>query len=92
MNDQLGVLLEKVVTKIGSFPEGTELWRYFDHGRIILRGPWRFTAGIKWQAIAEPYNETGTGLDRSIEGIGTTASEALLALLLAISETEKVNK
>ncbi len=81
-------LLDQAVQKLDNFPEGSALWRHFDHGRIHLVGPWRFRDGTKWQAIADPYNATGAEYNREIEGIGSTPQEALLNLLEKMDETE----
>ncbi len=86
--DDVGALLGKCVAAIEGFKPGTDLWRYFDHGTIRLVGPWKFRDGTKWQAVAEPYNATGMGRDRPIEGIGGTPEEALAALLDAIVREE----
>ena len=64
------------------------LARWFDHGRIRIVGPWQFRDGIKWQAIADPYNATGHGFDREIEGIGKTPEEALQELIRKFHEQE----
>lgn len=64
------------------------LSRWFDHGRIKIVGPWRFHDGIKWQAIAEPYNATGHGFDTEIEGIGVSPEEALTELIREFHEQE----
>ena len=65
------------------FPKNHPLHRHGDW-RLWLRGPWRFADGIKWMAIAEPYNATGKGLDKEIEGIGESLEEALLDLVTKI--------
>jgi hypothetical protein len=64
------------------------LARWFDHGRIRIMGPWQFRDGIKWQAIADPYNATGRGFDREIEGVGATPEEALQELIRKFHEQE----
>lgn len=85
-------LINAVLLAMDSFPHGSELWTHFnDQGRLIIRGPWRFASGVKWQAILEPYNATGYGLDKDIEGIGDTYTDALEDLLMAIKIAEEQN-
>jgi len=67
------------------FPKDHVLYPFGDW-RLRLHGPWRFSTGVKWQAIAEPYNAhmRDDPLDDEIEGIGDTPEEALLALVTKI--------
>jgi hypothetical protein len=62
--------------------------RWFDHGRIQIVGPWQFRDGIKWQAIADPYNATMDGFNRPVEGVGDTPEEALQELIRKFHEQE----
>lgn len=65
------------------------------HGdwRLLIRGPWQFREErVRWWAFAEPYNETGVGLDRTIEGYGSSLEEALLALVTAIHEVSDLGE
>ena len=62
-------------------------WRYFHGGRLKLIGPWDIEHDghrPTWQAIAEPYNATGQGLDHEVEALGGTPAEALAALRAAL--------
>lgn len=82
----LSELLAEAVTAIEN--KDSPRWRYFAHGRIKLVGPWDIEwHGHRptWQAIAEPYNATGQGLDRDIEGLGGTPEEALQDLLAKLT-------
>jgi hypothetical protein len=59
----------------------------FGTWRLQLRGPWSLNEPrFNWWAFAEPYNATGRGLDRAIEGYGETLEEALVDLVAKIRE------
>jgi hypothetical protein len=64
------------------------LSRHFDHGRIKIVGPWRLPEGIKWQAIADPYNASWEVSNQPIEGLGSTVEEALQELIRKFHEQE----
>ena len=65
------------------------LSRWFHGGRIKIIGPWRIGEGARWLAIAEPYNATGEGFDREIEGVGSSPEVALAQLLRSIERRER---
>ena len=76
-----------------ALPNGYEhrdhpLWR-FGSWRMRVVGPWNIEhSGHRptWQAIAEPYNATGNGLDSEVEALGATPAAALIALAEKLRE------
>lgn len=71
------------------FPQNDPRWRY---GTWMLRlaGPWDIEYNghrPTYQAWADPYNATGDGFDKSIEGLGPTPAAALRDLIQKLEST-----